>query len=106
MVMRESQFLINGFFNENMKVNLFADNYYEYFTKYTLKSGEYLFNENDNNEYLFFLREGTFELLISKNIFEISELIDFLRKILGENIENEELEIDYGGDILHKFREY
>ena len=73
----QASFLINNFIFKRIHKH-FEKYYFHYFYFEEINANEYLFKENDPIEYIYFLKEGTVELTINKNIFKINDLINKL----------------------------
>ena len=104
----EIHFILNSKLFDDISVSFFTHNYLNFFIKLYLKKGNFLFNEGNQNEKIFFVYSGEIELRTILNFKKINYLISyFSRKKLhkrdmkkkGED-ENVVLSIAKKGDVL------
>jgi len=81
--MKEVLFLQQNFFFRTIKVNSFDKKYFDNFVALDFRRGFTLANEGQENECIYFIREGVFEIYIEANIVELNNL---LKKIINKNI--------------------
>ncbi len=101
-------FILNSKLFDNISVPFFTHNYWNFFIKVFLQKGNFLFNEGNESEKIFFVYKGEIELKTKLNFKKINYLISyFSRKKLqkrdmkkkGED-ENVVLSIAKKGDLL------
>ena len=101
-------FILNSKLFDNISVPFFTHNYWNFFIKVLLQKGNFLFNEGNESEKIFFVYKGEIELKTKLNFKKINYLISyFSRKKLqkrdmkkkGED-ENVVLSIAKKGDLL------
>ena len=84
---REVKFLIANYFFNTVIESKFEKNYLNWFIYEEKQKDEFIIKENSQVEYLYFIKEGKVELTINKNVFEIENIIQYLKK-LYKNKEN------------------
>ena len=102
LYMREqAYFILNNYIFQKISKH-FEQNYFNFFEFEEVKANHYLFKENSPVEYIYLLKKGFVELSISKNIFNIHDLINKLNSNLDypKNISYKETK-----DIDKKIRE-
>ena len=73
---KEMIFIIQNSFFKKIPQNIFKTKYFNDFISINIMKGDYLFRENNESDYLYFIREGNIQLSISKiNLKEINSLI-------------------------------
>jgi len=93
---------------DDIPINIFINEYWNYFTKLNLNKGDFLFKDNDKGEKIYFLYKGEIELKTKLNFKKINQLISYFgnyklkTKDMKEKGENEyvTLSIAKKGDLL------
>lgn len=87
---KDAKFLMDNFFFKSISRH-FEEKYFPFFEFEEININRYLFKENQSLDYIYFLKEGTVELSITKNIFQINSLLNELNLIKErKNYNNEE----------------
>ena len=90
---KDAKFLIDNFIFK--KIKQFEEKYFPFFEYEEKNNNQYLFKENEQLDYIYFLKEGIIELSLNKNILQIISLLDKLNLLKeSKNNPNEENHID------------
>lgn len=88
-----TNFFIHNCLFKGIDRNTFHKNYYNYFVLHHYVRGELVFNENEESNYIYFLRKGEYELNFSKSLLELNKIIKYHNfSIPNEAVENDKLE--------------
>ena len=89
----EMKFLKDNFFLAHYKIQVFKKEIFHHFIFESKIKGELIMKENIPNKYIYFIKTGQIELLISTDIFNLIEII----KTISERakIKFEDYKIDY-----------
>jgi hypothetical protein len=71
-------FLVQNFFFNNINLKIFERKYFSHFIYEEYLRGSTIFNENENNKYIYFLKDGDVEITINKSLLEIHNLVKVL----------------------------
>ena len=78
---KKVNFLHSDFFFEKISLLKFERKYFNYFISETYENNNYIYNENTDSNFVYFIEEGTVELTTTKSILEIQLLLKGLGKI-------------------------
>jgi hypothetical protein len=81
-------FLVENFFFKKMNYKFFEKKYFPHFIYEEYHRGSIILNENENNKYIYFLKDGDIELTINKSLLDIHNLVKTLiesAKLVDEN---------------------
>ena len=78
---KKVNFLHSNFFFEKISLRKFEKKYFNFFISESFVNNNYIYNENVDSNYVYFIEEGTVELTTSKSILEIQVLLKGLGKI-------------------------
>ena len=89
---RRTAFLGKNYLFNKITPKKFVRRYFNLFTLETYMKGDILFNENDDLEYVYFIKEGNVNLFTSKSILEMEMFINEINKKIKvvQNIFNNE----------------
>ena len=89
---RKTAFLGKNYLFNKIAPKKFVRRYFNLFILETYNKGDVLFKENENLEYVFFIKEGNINLLTSKSILELEMFINEINKKIKvvQNIFNNE----------------
>ena len=76
---RDAKFLTENFIFK--KIKQFEEKYFPFFEYEEKNNNQYLFKENEQLDYIYFLKEGIIELSINKNILQIISLLNKLNML-------------------------
>ena len=77
---KRTAFLNNNYLFKNIHPKKFVKRYFNLFTLETFYKGDVLFSENDDLEYIYFIKEGYVNLSTSKTILEMEMFINEIDK--------------------------
>ena len=77
---KRTAFLNNNYLFKNIHPKKFVKRYFNLFTLETFYKGDVLFSENDDLEYIYFIKEGYVNLTTSKTILEMEMFINEINK--------------------------
>ena len=77
---KRTAFLNNNYLFKNIHPKKFVKRYFNLFTLETFYKGDVLFSENDDLEYIYFIKEGYVNLSTSKTILEMEMFINEINK--------------------------
>ena len=78
---KDAKFLIDNFIFKYI-YKQFEEKYFSFFEYIELNINQFLFEENQSLEYIYFLKEGIVEFSMNKNIFQIYSLLEELNLIM------------------------
>jgi len=88
-----TNFFLHNCLLKGIDRNTFFRNYYNYFVLHHYLRGDFVFKEDEESNYIYFIRKGEYELNFSKSLLEINKIIKYHNiSIPNEAVENEKLE--------------
>jgi hypothetical protein len=96
---REIQFLHPNFFFKHIKLEVFREKYFNYFTNHDFSKQRYIFSQEDHVDYVYFIKEGEVEINLKTNLLGINDLIIKYSKLIGKS------HIDHK-NLVHEFKEF
>ena len=89
---KEVEFLVKNFFFKCILHHQFEKKYLNYFIYEEGYKNEIIIRENTQIDYVYFIKEGSCELYINKNVLEIHDMINYLLQLLKDsNIQKPEI---------------
>ena len=89
IAMKDLTFISENFFFKNIPPNIFKTKYYSYFILSDYAKGDYLFKENSDSDFFYFIKEG--EVHLSMNNVNIREMNDIIKKLCEKIKQNDDL---------------
>ena len=80
--MREIDFLVKNFFFQGIINQYFEKKFLNFFVYEEVYKNEIIFKENNPVDYVYFIKEGSCEIFINKNILEIHDMINYLSELI------------------------
>ena len=80
--MREIDFLVKNFFFKGIINQYFEKKFLNFFVYEEVYKNEIIFRENNPVDYVYFIKEGSCEIFINKNILEIHDMINYLSELI------------------------
>ncbi len=77
MRINNSQWLQSYFIFKEIDDGIFLKKYFNYFIKCKSNLNTKIVEKDDHAEYLYFLKQGTYELIIECNLLELGKLIEY-----------------------------
>jgi CRP-like cAMP-binding protein len=72
----------------HMNKALFQRHYFYLFSKMSITRGDKIIIEGDDTEYIYFLREGDYELSLKRSIVELTDMVEMLSGVKKDMFEN------------------
>jgi len=91
---KEQTFLIDNFFFKYVRPSIFSKRYFDEFIYKEYNMNEFLFNEDDKVDYVYFIKEGDVELTMNTSILQITKMIHDLKPRLNFETEVKEYKMD------------
>ena len=82
LTMREIDFLVKNFFFQGIINQYFEKKFLNFFVYEEVYKNEIIFRENNPVDYVYFIKEGSCEIFINKNILEIHDMINYLSELI------------------------
>lgn len=87
-IIKEVMYLVDSFYFQSIKPNIFKKRYFSDFKKCIIPRGETLLKEGEYFSHLFLIKEGEIELTINQNFLDLNNLINILEEKVGTNWED------------------
>ena len=81
LTMKEVLFLVDNFFFKNISPQYFEKKFLNQFIYEEKYKSEFIVRENEPAEFIYFIKKGTCDIYMKKNIFEIYNLICYLSQL-------------------------
>ena len=82
LTMREIDFLVKNFFFQGIINQYFEKKFLNFFVYEEVYKNEIIFRENNPVDYVYFIKEGSCEIYINKNVLEIHDMINYLSELI------------------------
>lgn len=77
-ILKEIDFLSSNFFFKSIPIGAFKKKYFYDFVAIEMNKGQYLYNEKDQPDLIYFIKEGEVELRITSSLYELSKKVETL----------------------------
>ena len=105
-------------FFKGLNANIFKEKYFNFFTLYYYKNGEFIFKQDEKMNYIYFIKSGEIELTMESSMEDINNILENIKiknsnelkqndNIIRNNIKKKRIisqEIEENIEIMNKFK--
>ena len=78
-------------FFKGLNASIFKEKYFNLFTLYNYKNGEFIFRQEEKMKNLYFIKSGEIELIMKASMFDINKILEKIEKINKIGIINNDI---------------